>query len=130
MDEKDVNERLRELRREDMIVKVVSIVIFLILAVLSAVIMTIGAIARAPMSIWGSPYYISVENIFIGNVLAIVGNALPVLNLLLSKVLYSMHGVSERKICIATLVLILLLFAYNVIDLINVIPTYSTATWQ
>ena len=85
MNEKDVNERLTELRREellkreDMTVKVVSIVIFLILAVLSAVIMIFGAFARAPMRIWGSPYYISVENIFIGNVLAIVGNALPVL---------------------------------------------------
>ena len=136
MNEKDVNERLTELRREellkreDMVVKVVSIVIFLILAVLSAVIMIFGAFARAPMRIWGSPYYISVENIFIGNVPAIVGNALPVLNLFLSEVWYSMHGVSERKIRIATLLLILLLFAYNVIDLINVIPTYSTATWQ
>lgn len=137
MDKKDVNERLTELRREellkreDMTVKVVSIVIFIILAVLSLVIMEFGALARAPMSIWGSPYYISLENIFIGNVLAIVGNALPVLNLFLSEVWYSMHhGVSERKICIATLVLMLLLFAYNVIDLINVIPTYSTAKWQ
>lgn len=136
MDEKDVKIRLEELRREellkreDMTVKVVSIVIFLILAVLSAVIMIFGALARAPISIWGSPYYISVENIFIGNVLAIVGNALPVLNLLLSEVWYSMHGVSERKICTATLVLMLLLFLGNVIDLINVIPTYSTATWQ
>ena len=136
MNEKDVNERLRSLRREellkreDMIVKVVSIVIFLILAVLSAVIMELGALARAPMSIWGSPYYISLENIFIGNVLAIVGNALPVLNLLLSEVWYSMHGVSERKIRIATLVLMLLLLLSNVIDLINVIPSYSTAKWQ
>lgn len=136
MDKKDVNERLTELRREellkreDMTVKVVSVVIFIILAVLSLVIMEFGALARAPMSIWGSPYYISLENIFIGNVLAIVGNALPVLNLFLSEVWYSMHGVPERKICIATLVLMLLLFAYNVIDLINVIPTYSTAKWQ
>lgn len=136
MDKKDVNERLTELRREellkreDMTVKVVSVVIFIILAVLSLVIMEFGALDRAPMSIWGSPYYISLENIFIGNVLAIVGNALPVLNLFLSEVWYSMHGVSERKICIATLVLMLLLFAYNVIDLINVIPTYSTAKWQ
>ena len=136
MDKKDVDARLRELRREELLkreditVKVVSIVIFLILAVLSAVMMIFGAFARAPISIWGSPYYISVENIFIGNVLAIVGNALPVLNLFLSEVWYSMHGVSERKICIATLVLMLLLFAVNVIDLINVIPTYSTATWQ
>lgn len=136
MDKKEVDERLRELRREellkreDIMVKIFSVVIFIILAVLAAVIMIAGAIARAPMSIWGSPYYISVENIFIGNVLAIVGNALPVLNLLLSEVWYSMHGVSERKICIATLVLMLLLFAGNVIDLINVIPSYSTATWQ
>lgn len=136
MNEKDVKERLTELRREellkreDMVVKVVSIVIFIILAVLSLVIMEFGALARAPISIWGSPYYISVENIFIGNLLAIVGNALPALNLLLSKVWYSMHGVSERKICIATLVLMLLLFLGNVIDLINVIPSYSNAEWQ
>lgn len=136
MNEKDVNERLRSLRREellkreDMVVKVVSIVIFIILAVLSLVIMEFGALARAPISIWGSPYYISIENIFIGNLLAIVGNALPALNLLLSKVWYSMHGVSERKICIATLVLMLLLLLGNVIDLINVIPSYSNAEWQ
>lgn len=136
MNEKDVKERLTELRREellkreDMVVKVVSIVIFIILAVLSLVIMEFGALARAPISIWGSPYYISIENIFIGNVLAIVGNALPALNLLLSKVWYSMHGVSERKICIATLVLMLLLLLGNVIDLINVIPSYSNAEWQ
>lgn len=136
MNEKDVNERLTELRREellkreDMVVKVVSIVIFIILAVLSLVIMEFGALARAPISIWGSPYYISVENIFIGNLLAIVGNALPALNLFLSEVWYSMHGVSERKICIATLVLMLLLLLGNVIDLINVIPSYSNAEWQ
>ena len=136
MDKKDVNERLTELRREELLkredirLKVVGVVIFIILAVLAAVIMTVGAITRAPMSIWGSPYYISVENIFIGNVLAIVGNALPVLNLLLSEVWYSMHGVSERKIRIATLVLMLLLLLGNVIDLINVIPSYSTAKWQ
>ena len=136
MNEKDVKERLTELRREellkreDMVVKVVSIVIFIILAVLSLVIMEFGALARAPISIWGSPYYISIENIFIGNLLAIVGNALPVLNLFLSEVWYSMHGVSERKICIATLVLMLLLLLGNVIDLINVIPSYSNAEWQ
>ena len=136
MNEKDVNERLTELRREELLkreditVKVVCVVIFIILAVLAAVIMIFGAFTRAPISIWGSPYYISVENIFIGNVLAIVGNALPVLNLLLSEVWYSMHGVSERKIRIATLVLMLLLLLGNVIDLINVIPSYSTAEWQ
>lgn len=136
MNEKDVNERLSELRREELLkreditVKVVSIVIFLILAVLSAVIMIIGEFARAPMSIWGSPYYISVKAVVIGNLLTIVGNALPALNLLLWKVWYSKHGVSKRIIRIASLVLILILFAGNVIDLINVIPTYSTATWQ
>lgn len=136
MNENDVNKRLTELRREELLkreditVKVVCVVIFIILAVLAAVIMIAGAIARAPMSIWGSPYYISVENIFIGNLLAIVGNALPALNLFLSEVWYSMHGVSERKIRIATLVLMLLLLLGNVIDLINVIPSYSTAEWQ
>lgn len=136
MDKKDVDERLRELRREellkreDMTVKVVSVVIFIILAVLSAVIMTVGEFARAPMSIWGSPYYISEEAIFTGNLLTVVGNALPALNFLLWKIWYSKHGISERKIRIATLVLMLLLLLGNVIDLINVIPTYSTATWQ